>query len=405
MVLDRPVHWLFLDLDSYFASCEQQARPDLRGRPLGIVPVLAETSCCIAASRQAKKWGVKTGTLVAEARLLCPEITFVVARHDLYTLYHKTIVEAVESCLPVDSVLSIDEMICELTGSQRELPNALAMADKIKQTLRERVGEVLTCSIGLACNRFLAKLASDMNKPNGLALLRREDLPHSLFPLKLRDFPGIGPRMEQRLWQYGIRTTESLWALTMSQMVRIWGGIVGERFYRWLRGEEVPLVQTVHRSLGHQHVLEPFLRTSEGAWRVAKKLLVKAAVRLRREKYYARRVSLYVRHLGQESWHDDLKVEETHDTLTLLAALNILWKKRPKKTPFLVSVTLWDLVPGNRHQLSLLVNPHRENLGEAMDRINAKYGKDTLQIGALLDQETPAPTRISFQRVPDLEEF
>src|ERR1035437_4000387 len=103
------LRWLFLDLDSYFASCEQQARPELRGKPVGIVPLMAETTVCLAASIQAKKFGVKTGTLVAEARVRCPNITFVLARHDLYTLYHKTIVEAVENCLPIDTVLGIDE--------------------------------------------------------------------------------------------------------------------------------------------------------------------------------------------------------------------------------------------------------------------------------------------------------
>src|SRR5262245_4378135 len=162
-----PLRWLFLDLDSYFASCEQQARPDLRGKPIGVVPLMAETTCCLAASRQAKKYGVKTGTLVGDARLLCPEIAFVVARHDLYTLYHKTILEAVDTCIPIHSVISIDEMICELTGSQREFSQAIQLAEKIKTTLRQRVGDVLTCSIGLATNRFLAKVASDMNKPNG----------------------------------------------------------------------------------------------------------------------------------------------------------------------------------------------------------------------------------------------
>src|SRR5204862_2113852 len=141
---------------------------------------------------------------------LCPEITFVMARHDLYTLYHKTITEAVETCLPIDSIISIDEMICRLTGSQRELPNALALAAKIKATLRTRVGDVLTCTIGLAANRFLAKVGSDMNKPNGLTILRREDLPVGLYPLKLQDLPGIGPRMALRLAEHGILTVQEL---------------------------------------------------------------------------------------------------------------------------------------------------------------------------------------------------
>jgi DNA polymerase-4 len=399
------INWLFLDLDSYFASCEQQARPDLRGRPVGIVPVLADTSCCIAASREAKKHGVKTGTLLRDAKLLCPDITFVIARHDLYTLYHKTITEAVESCLPIDSIISIDEMICRLTGSQRELPNALKLAAKIKDTLRARVGDTLTCTIGLAANRFLAKVGSDMNKPNGLTIIRREDLPAALYPLKLQDFPGIGPRMARRLAEHGILTTQELLQRSKSEMSKLWGGVVGERFYDWLRGEEVELSHTTHRSLGHQHVLEPEFRTDPGAWRVAKKLLVKAAARLRREGYYARRLAVRVRFMGDLSWEKDIRIEETQDTLVAIAALRRLWRMRPTGIPFMAAVTFYDLVPKNRHQLSLLVNPRRENLGEAMDFINTKYGKGTLSVGDLDRGSAGAPTRISFSRVPDLEEF
>lgn len=399
------VNWLFLDLDSYFASCEQQARPDLRGKPVGVVPLVAETTCCLAASYEAKKYGVKTGTLVADARVICPGITFVLARHDLYTLYHKTIVEAVDTCLPIDSILSIDEMICELTGSQRALPNALKLAEKIKTTLRQRVGDHLTCSIGLATNRFLAKVASDMNKPNGLTIMRKEDLPVALYPLALQDLPGIGPRMARRLNEHGITSVESLCRLSPAAMSDLWGGLVGERFCRWLRGKDTEQLETVHRSLGHQHVLEPELRTAEGAWMVAKKLLVKAAVRLRKEGSYARRVVLHLRLVGGTYWEKDIQVEETQDTLLFLTALRSLWVARPPGTPFRVGVTFFDLVPKDRHQLSLLVNPHRENLGEAMDRINAKFGKETVSVGGLYQHAQAAPARISFQRVPDLEEF
>jgi DNA polymerase-4 len=400
------LRWLFLDLDSYFASCEQQARPDLRGKPVGVVPLVAETTVCLAASREAKKRGVKTGTLVAEARVRCPGITFVVARHDLYTLYHKIIVEAVGSCLPIDAILSIDEMICALSGSQRELPKAVALADQIKTLLRQRVGETLTCSIGLATNRFLAKVGSDMNKPNGLTIIRQSDLPYALHPLKLRDFPGIGPRMEERLLSHGISSVQELCGLPIQRMIEVWGGVIGERFYRWLRGEDVELAETVHRSLGHQHVLEPEFRTAQGAWMVTKKLLVKAAVRLRKEGHYAKRLSLEMSFIGGSYWAQDIRLEETQDTLVLLTALRRLWANLPKGTPFRTGVTLSDLIPKNRHQLSLLVNPARENLGDAMDRINAKYGKGTVSVGGLMEQDqTGAPTRISFNRVPDLEEF
>ena len=115
------VRWLFLDLNSYFASVEQEMQPELRDRPVAVVPLMADTTCCIAASYQAKAFGVKTGTQVGEAKRLCPEIVLIEARHELYVDYHRRVVEAVESCVPVSSVRSIDEMACELIGREQPL--------------------------------------------------------------------------------------------------------------------------------------------------------------------------------------------------------------------------------------------------------------------------------------------
>src|SRR4051812_17846161 len=105
------VDYLFLDLNSYFASVEQQETPALRGKPVGILPVMTDTTCCIAASYEAKAFGVKTGTLVPEARALCPAIRFVEARQDIYVAYHHRIVDTVEACIPIEHILSIDEMV------------------------------------------------------------------------------------------------------------------------------------------------------------------------------------------------------------------------------------------------------------------------------------------------------
>src|SRR5579871_4523171 len=115
------VNWLFLDLNSYFASVEQEVRPELRNRPVGVVPSVVDTTCCIACSYEAKAYGVKTGTMVKEAKQLCPEIIFVEGRHELYTEYHNKIVEAVRTCLPVTAIKSVDEMVCQLIGQEREL--------------------------------------------------------------------------------------------------------------------------------------------------------------------------------------------------------------------------------------------------------------------------------------------
>src|ERR1039458_6892674 len=192
------LNWLFVDLNSYFASVEQQVRPELRGRPVGVVPMMADTTCCIAASYEAKAFGVRTGTIVADAKRMCPEIVLVEGRHEIYTEYHHRIVEAVESCVPVTAVCSIDEMACRLIGRERPLLNAIDLGMRVKRTIRERVGECLRSSVGLATNRYLSKVASDMEKPDGLVALPLDILPEALHQLTLRDLPGIGARTEKR---------------------------------------------------------------------------------------------------------------------------------------------------------------------------------------------------------------
>ena len=143
---------LYVDFNSYFASVEQQLRPELRGRPVAVLPVLAETTCCIAASYEAKRFGVKTGTLVAEARKLCPDIRLVEARPAVYVELHHKLVEAIESCLHVERVLSIDEVACRLTGSDRRRERALALADQIKRSIAA-VASAPKCAVRSASHR------------------------------------------------------------------------------------------------------------------------------------------------------------------------------------------------------------------------------------------------------------
>ena len=168
---------LFIDMNAFFASIEQQDDPTLRGRPVAVIPTDAPTTCCIAASYEAKRYGVRTGTPVWQARQLCPSLVFRLARHRRYVLFHQRILDAVETVLPIEKVLSIDEMTCSLGLNERSPQQALALANAIKQAIRTRVGECLTCSIGIAPNTLLAKVAADMRKPHGLTLLTAADLP------------------------------------------------------------------------------------------------------------------------------------------------------------------------------------------------------------------------------------
>jgi DNA polymerase IV len=428
-VLRQPaVNWLFVDLNSYFASVEQQDRPELRGKPVGVVPMLADTTCCIAASYEAKAFGVRTGTIVADARRMCPDIVLVEGRHELYVEYHHRVVEAVESCLPVTAVCSIDEMACRLMGRERPLLAAIELAHKVKARIRESVGEMLRSSVGLATNRYLAKVASDMEKPDGLVALPLDILPQALQGLNLRDLPGVGAQTEKRLNERGIRSMEELLALDCEQAGRLWGSVWGERLWHWLKGEDFEMSETDHlKSISHQHVLAPELRTSEKAWAVAHKLLHKAAMRLRSGGLWASSIGLAVGFAAPRSesspgtpvsrfgvptrgWHGELKLTECQDNQILIAALRRLWQSQPNGAeyahPFFVGVQLGGLVPDRLHTLSLFdaldVEQGRTRLLAAMDALNHKYGLGTLAPATMLTAYKAAPTRIAFHSIPDL---
>lgn len=421
------IRWLFLDLNSYFASVEQELRTELRGRPVAVVPVMADTTCAIAASYEAKTFGVHTGTQVSEARRLCPRLELVEARHELYVEYHKKIVEAVECCVPVTAVMSIDEMASSLIGREQPLTAALDLGRRIKASIRENVGSTLRCSVGLASNRYLAKIASDMEKPDGLVALTPDILRVALRTLKLRDLPGVGARMEHRLNQRGISSLPQLLALSCEQMNDVWGGIGGEKLWHWLRGEDFNDPELVHqKSISQSHVLPPALRTPDGCYAVAHKLLHKAAMRLRSAQLWATHVSLSIKFavpksaarklhysgIPQSGWSHGVTVIECQDNQTLVEALVKLWALRPQgdlyQKPFYVGVWLGNLVPDHLHTLSLFSRleseTRRTRLSITMDALNHKYGLDTLMPASMLLAKAAAPTRIAFTSIPELFE-
>ena len=151
------VNWRIIDLNSYFASVEQETRSALRGKPIVIIPVEAEAGCCIAVSSQAKAYGIRTGCRLEEARKLCPQLEVVVARPRFYVEYHHKILEAIGRCIPVQSVESCDEFLRRLQGHERQPERAIDIAYNVKREIRN-AGSTLRCSIGVASNRFLAKM-------------------------------------------------------------------------------------------------------------------------------------------------------------------------------------------------------------------------------------------------------
>lgn len=403
-----PFNHLFADFNAYFASCEQHLRPELREHALGVVAVLAETGCCIAASYEAKAHGVRTGTLVRDARRLCPHIIFVEARPAEYVRLHHAILDIVERQMHIEAVHSIDELSCRLTGHWREPAAALALARQIKTALRRELGPWLRCSIGLGPNLFLAKTASDMQKPDGLVALDSADLPAALHRLDLRDLCGIGPRLETRLRRLGIATVAQLTAAPCETLRAAWGGVEGERFWARLRGADLPALPTRRTTVGHSHVLPPALRAEPSALAVLHRLLQKAAMRLRALEYFAATLVLSIDYLGAPSWSNEAHLEPTQDTVEFAAALNHLWARRPPLTPgvrpLLVAVALTHLEHARDHTPSLFATApgRRAPLLRAVDTLNRRYGCGVVYWAVAHQARAAAPMRIAFNRVPSL---
>ncbi len=422
--------FLHIDLNSFFASVEQQLHPEFRNRPLAVVPTLADTTCCIAASYEAKALKIKTGTQVGEAKRICPDIILVEGNHSTYAEFSHHIAAAVERCCPVSHTPSIDEMVCQLIGREQEPPRAREIALAIKQAIRDDVGETLRCSIGMAPNRYLAKIASDMQKPDGLIGLLPSQLPRAIAHLDLRDLPGVGARTEIRLNAKGITTMPQLLALDLPGMRRLWDSVWGDRIYHWLRGYDTgddgaPVAAEVQKSLGHSHVLAPEFRSPEGAWAVAHKLLHKAAMRLRMEKFHTTTLGLSIKfsltreqaaeaaaHVRRHSsgvrtlgWAMEARFVPCQDTFTLMEALRGMWAQCPQthlfQKPFYVDIVFNTLLRESDLQPSLFPEPpHLAHLSATLDKLNLKFGHTTVHFAGMLPARDSAPTRIAFTQIP-----
>lgn len=411
------LRWLYLDLNSYFASVEQQLDPSLRGQPVIVVPVRSVHTCAIAASHEAKLHGVRTGTPVREALRLCPGLKVVDARPDIYVEHHHRVLQAVERHAPVDKVCSIDEVACSLSGPQRETGAALALALAIQSGVKRDVGVCLSSSIGVAPSRLLAKIAAGMKKPDGVTVLRADQLPGPLLGLRLKDLPGIGSRMDARLKAAGVKTVQALWEVSPRRARGLWGSVEGDRFWHGLHGTDGPETPTERNMISHGHVLAPELRALDRAREVARRLTVKLGSRLRRQGLIAGALVLTLDSEGGLSGSAERRFPATADTFVLLNAVNGLWRQAAVKLGGqgvrYVGVALLRVSETGAGQPNLFgwtpeaeEDPRALRLCRALDRLNQRFGKDAVTIGpkvAGLSEYLGA--KIAFTRIPEREEF
>jgi len=392
---------LFLDMNAFFASVEQQVQPKLRGKPICVAPYIGNAGCCIAKSYEAKPFGIQTGILVGEAKKICPQIVIIESHPELYMFYHRAIVKVLESFSPFSRVLSIDEFNIKLTGLDQNYDAAIKMAYDLKKAIREKVGDYLKCSIGVSSNRWLAKVAGELKKPDGLVILTLKELPALYRSLELTDLPGINVRMAAHLRHRKIKTPFDFYNQPLFNLSR-WFGHPGRVWYYRLRGFEVDApshaIEPVTKSIGHSHVLAPKYRNMAAARRVIIKMAKKCGARLRAKNLWAGGVAVSISFLDGLHWGKNMTTDLISDSQSIQRiALSLYDSCWVKKTPLRISITLFNLKQVRGEQISLFSDIEKsKNLSRVLDMINDKYGADTIYPASMFDTLDAAPNRIPF---------
>jgi len=378
---------LFIDFDSFYASVEQQDNEAYRNKPLIVVPCISDYTCAIAASYQAKRLGVKTGTRVSTAKEKIPGIIVCEARPKRYVEIHNKILEVLSRHFNKIQVLSIDEMSCHI--NEEDDFDCEIMAGLLKLDLMDAIGEHITCSIGVARNVFLSKVAADMNKPNGFTYFGK-DAEDKIKQLELTDLPGIADRMEARLNKSHIRTIEDLFNIDELKLKKAWGSVIGARWWHMIRGSlqcdyglsnnEIP------KSFGHTHVLPPSKRDDSGSFEVFESLLFRALERLNKNRIGAKRISIYL------SWRNtETKKRGTYKKSSPIALASMDYKYWT-----VIALKLWDSLPNLDIKAIPLLVGVRFTRTIKQDDLNLQLFDLDFEPDFDLQERYELPDRISF---------
>lgn len=419
-----------LDMNSFFATVEQQSKRALRGRPLGVCAYLGKHGCIIAPSIEAKKLGIKIGMSVQEARFKVPSMAFVQADPTKYRSVISRVFGFLHELTDRVEHYSIDEAFLDFTGWFKDDLALIQPLLTVKQRIHREIGDWLHCSIGVAPTRLLAKMASDHQKPNGFTMVSHASSEAFLAQHKLTDVCGIGERNKRRLYRLGVYTILDLIRYPSENLIRLCGrdlyflqiGLQGFETRRVENGRaEAP------KSVGHSYSVPRKVNAEGNILSVFMKLVEKAGRRMRELNLCANAVSVAVSfHAAKistqaepvfflrrfDSEHGSHRfMEPTADSFTLmegaLGLLNELWDGT-RDVSFL-AVTFFDLtVPQAQTAIDLGTNawhdPQKKTrLTLAMDKVRDKYGNGSIMFGQIAKLTDEAPDRIGFRKVEGVE--
>ena len=393
---------LHIDLNSCFATVEQQARPLLRGRPLAVTNRLTVNACIVAASYEAKSQGIKVGMRLSDAKGLVPDLLTIETDPPKYHYVYQQLVNIMKSYSPKVTMKSIDEGIIDFAGTRSHInPRPLtAIGYEIKKRLRDDVGPWMKCNIGIAPNRFLAKTAASLHKPDGLDVITHANLRKTLATLQLTDLTGIAERNEARLNACGIYT--SLQFLEASPKVlknQVFKSVIGEDWHQRLRGWEVDDVEWDTKTIGRQFVMDDYSASEEKVRSRLAHLCESTGLKMRHKGLCARGLSVYIRYKSGDYWHSRKAFKSTFFTnAEVYRRATLLFNQHPRLDYVVeLGVTAYLLEVSHTNQVSILEDINREVwLTEAVDEINSRYGNYTVTFASSADAKGKIKQKIPF---------
>ncbi|HNY55692.1 MAG TPA: DNA polymerase IV [Chitinophagales bacterium] len=408
---------LFIDMNSFFASCEQQTNYWLRGRPVAVCVYTGKYGCVIAPSIEAKKKGIRLGVRLNEAMKLCPDLVPLETNPDKYRTYHARIMKILKRYSDDVIPRSIDEAVVDLTSYKNIYPDVVAVAKQIKKDILEEVGDYLKCSIGIAPNAFLAKLASDIQKPDGLTVIDHDNIDSVLKKLELIDLPGIGKGMSARLNKAGIYTPYDLRHSTPEKLKAACKSIVGLHWYHRLHFQEVDMqTKEEYKNMSAMRMVSKEQRKDvQNLQDIMMMLCLTLEKRMMKKQLFCKHVQFFVRYEDKASYDDGFRTEQPiQDGMELYHILlerqkvfeqkNNLQEAIINHNTTSIGVVIGDFIDEDILQLNIFDNSHikTNKLRKTVYGIKDKYGPKTIKRASELSDDDVVDDVIGFGNVKDV---
>lgn len=401
----KPSTVMHIDLNSCFASIEQQANPLLRNKPIAVAAYDTPNGCILAPSVQAKKLGIKTGMRVKEGKFLCPELIVLKPDTEKYRNIHRKFKSLLSFYSPEVTPKSIDEFVLDFSGTPAFRRGLFDVSREIKNRIKAEIGDYLTVSIGLGPNRFLAKTASNLHKPDGLDEINKENIDAVYGGLTLTDLTGIDRQNAIRLNSVGIYTVTDFYHADLRTIKAAFQSICGYYWFLRLRGWEIDDVEWGTKSFGHSYSLPKFLTKAEDLAPILAKLVEKVGFRMRKEGFQARGVHLALLFEDHEYFHQGLSLDQPiFSSQDIYRVAYRILRHSPYRLPVRnLAISCFDLSDRTNLQLGLFDDRQKkDNLVKAIDEINDRWGNFVITPAIMAGTEEHVHDRISFGNVRGL---